>query len=216
MASSVNTSVRLLSNDPLCVCNDDDIGHLQKERVPVLGRSLGFTFQSVNAVNPFGAKDQSLRRPKLYGHGLPKRCLAEIAPIATMTDSTQRIPVWSPDMSVHNAMLDHQHIVILEISRQLWCLLSESPRPTGLAVDLLTDLAGCYQRHHDAEARMLEPRDSSLLTNYREDALSTCAQIRWHLAKAQKNELDREGLRRALCEWIESHLLATSVPAPQR
>lgn len=132
-----------------------------------------------------------------------------VAFIIAMTDSTRGISVWSPSLSVHNAVLDHQHIVLLELSRELWCLLSESPRTTVLLIDLLADLAGCYELHHATELQILNSVDSSWLANYRENALFTHAQLRWYLSQAQRNELDRNGLRRVVQEWIEPHLLTS-------
>lgn len=55
------------------------------------------------------------------------------------------LPFWTPRLSVGNALLDAQHITLLELSREMLRILADRPRNDEAIYVLLRDIAECYE-----------------------------------------------------------------------
>lgn len=113
---------------------------------------------------------------------------------------------WSPALSVGNADLDAQHIILLEIGRDLLELLHDGRASQQHLWSLLSDFL-VISRHHDAlEESILADNHCPSLSEHRAAHARAQEHIQTALLEAQEHCLQQEHLRYALTDWMKHHL----------
>lgn len=116
------------------------------------------------------------------------------------------LPTWTPHLSVGNAMLDAQHITLLELSREMLRILADRPRNDEAIYALLRDIAQCYESHGELEEQVLAVDGSAALYEHRRRAELIRTELREQLASAKENTTDRTALAAAVGAWIDHHI----------
>lgn len=121
-----------------------------------------------------------------------------------MTDD--HILHWSPALSVGNADLDAQHIILLEIGREMLELLDRGGAAQQRLWSLLNDFF-VISSHHDAlEESILAENDCPSLPEHRAAHSQAKAHIHAALCEAAEQRLNHAHLRQALMDWMSHHL----------
>lgn len=121
-----------------------------------------------------------------------------------MTD--EHILHWSPALSVGNADLDAQHIILLEIGREIIELLDRAGMAEQRLWSLLNDFF-VISSHHDAlEERILAQNGCPNLLAHQAAHTQTKEHIHIALCEAAEHCLNPAHLRYALIHWMGHHL----------
>lgn len=121
-----------------------------------------------------------------------------------MTD--EHLLHWSPALSVGNADLDAQHIILLEIGREMIELLDRGGMAQQRLWSLLNDFF-VISSHHDAlEESILSDNGCPSLLEHRAAHAQAREHIHAALCQAAQLCLDQAHLRHALTDWMNHHL----------
>jgi hemerythrin-like metal-binding protein len=126
-----------------------------------------------------------------------------LAPIA--------IQAWHAGLTVGNALLDKQHIVLFELIRSL-C------DPRGALDDdaftqALADIAALSERHFAAEEQLLALNGYEWLEQHLEEHVAGLDRIHSILIRHTGGHISRESACAAVATWYEAHLLEMDLPA---
>lgn len=113
---------------------------------------------------------------------------------------------WSPALSVGNAELDAQHIILLEIGRDLLELLVQSRSSPQHLCSLLNDFFVISNQHNALEENILARNGCPSLAEHRAAHQQAQSYLQVALDEAQTGCLDQAHLRHALSDWMQHHL----------
>lgn len=122
------------------------------------------------------------------------------------------IPQWSHTLSVRNARLDEQHIVLIELSKELIALVRRAPSTDEPILQALREFADLARRHDELEEGLLAANGCPTLEKHRAiHRLAEAELDRWMVAAASES-LDRKALVDGLDGWMSHHLTETDMP----
>jgi hemerythrin-like metal-binding protein len=122
------------------------------------------------------------------------------------------IPQWSHTLSVRNARLDEQHIVLIELSKELMALVRRAPPTDEPILQALREFADLAGRHDELEEGLLAANGCPTLEEHRAiHHLAEAELDRWMVAAASES-LDRKALMDGLDGWMAHHLTETDMP----
>ena len=122
------------------------------------------------------------------------------------------IPQWSHTLSVRNARLDEQHIVLIELSKELIGLVRRAPSTDEPILQALREFADLARRHDELEEGLLAANGCPTLEEHRASHRLAEAELdRWMVAAASES-LDRKALIDGLDGWMAHHLTETDMP----
>ena len=122
------------------------------------------------------------------------------------------IPQWSHTLSVRNARLDEQHIVLIELSKELIALVRRAPSTDEPILQALREFADLARRHDELEEGLLAANGCPTLDEHRAiHRLAEAELDRWMVAAASES-LDRKALIDGLDGWMAHHLTETDMP----
>lgn len=122
------------------------------------------------------------------------------------------IPQWSHSLSVRNARLDEQHIILIELSKELVALVARGPSSDLPICDLLKEFADYAKRHDELEEGLLAANDCPTLAEHRQVHRSAEAELERWIEAASTESLDRKALVAYFQGWMEHHLTETDMP----
>ena len=122
------------------------------------------------------------------------------------------VPQWSHALSVRNARLDEQHIVLIELSKELIALVKGAPPTDAPILQALREFADLARRHDELEEGLLAANGCPTLDEHRAiHRLAEAELDRW-MATAASESLDRKALVDGLDGWMAHHLTETDMP----
>lgn len=122
------------------------------------------------------------------------------------------IPEWSHTLSVRNARLDEQHIVLIELSKELIALVRRGPSTDAPILEALREFADLARRHDELEEGLLAANGCPTLEKHLAIHRMAEAELdRWMVAAASES-LDRKALIDGLDGWMAHHLTETDMP----
>lgn len=121
-------------------------------------------------------------------------------------------PAWSHALSVRNARLDEQHIIMMELSNELLELLRDASSTDAAIVKVLTEFADYARRHDALEEGLLEANACPTLKAHRAVHRASEAELSGWLTAAATQMLDRKALAACFESWMAHHLTETDMP----
>ena len=122
------------------------------------------------------------------------------------------VPQWSHTLSVRNARLDEQHIVLIELSKELIALVKGAPPTDAPILQALREFADLARRHDELEEGFLAANGCPTLEKHLAiHRLAEAELDRWMVAAAAES-LDRKALVDGLDGWMAHHLTETDMP----
>ena len=124
----------------------------------------------------------------------------------------QQLSPWSSALSVRNAQLDEQHIVLIELATELIARLTSGNPHSPMIYDLLTDFVESV-RHHDALEEVVLIRNGC--PHFQEHAQThrkTEAELLQWLERVRSAVYDHRGLVAQLSQWVQHHLIELDIP----
>ncbi|MEI6803958.1 MAG: hemerythrin domain-containing protein [Burkholderiales bacterium] len=125
------------------------------------------------------------------------------------------IPIWHPDISVGNAKLDEQHIVLLELGRNLLRLLQGPAARMDSILPALQDLYGLCCQHDLDEEEVLRNNACPTLDQHIESHQATQGKLARLLADASNNAFNEAELSQVITEWMAHHISENDLPVKQ-
>ena len=122
------------------------------------------------------------------------------------------IPKWSPSLSVHNAVLDEQHIMLIETANELLGTLRDSLWHPEHAFNLLEEMLGMSRRHDALEEELLASHNCPTLEQHRAIHRRVEGELQQWLTQAREGWLDKAGLARYVEHFMGHHLAETDMP----
>ena len=122
------------------------------------------------------------------------------------------IPEWSYALSVRNARLDEQHIVLIELSKELVALVRRAPATDAPILDVLREFAAYARRHDALEESLLAANACPTLEPHRAVHREAEAELDRWIEAAANQTLDRKALAACFESWMEHHLTETDMP----
>ena len=122
------------------------------------------------------------------------------------------IPQWSHTLSVRNARLDEQHIVLIEMSKELIALVKRAPPTDAPILDALREFADYARRHDELEEGLLAANGCPTLEEHRATHRLAEAELERWMAAASGESLDRKALVLCFEAWMAHHLTETDMP----
>lgn len=122
------------------------------------------------------------------------------------------IPPWSHSLSVRNARLDEQHIILIELSKELIELVARGPATDEPIHALLKEFADYARRHDELEEGLLAANNCPTLAEHRQVHRAAEAELDRWMASASTESLDRKALVAYFQHWMEHHLTETDMP----
>lgn len=116
---------------------------------------------------------------------------------------------WHSSYSVGNALLDCQHIVLMELS----CTLHDSALSDEATRATTADLLDIAERHCAAEDHLLTCNGYEWTEQHREEHAVGLGRLRALAAEASIGAISRAQLAGAVCRWIYAHLMDMDLPA---
>lgn len=126
--------------------------------------------------------------------------------------AAQQLPHWRPSLSVGNADLDEQHIVLLEMGRNLLDSLEDVPAALDRVVGELGDLLSASREHDSAEERILAANGCPTLDAHQLSHTITRLRLQVLLDDARRGQVDAAALRHALMGWMQHHIGEFDLP----
>ncbi|MCX7242073.1 MAG: hypothetical protein NTU86_16745 [Burkholderiales bacterium] len=125
------------------------------------------------------------------------------------------IPAWRPDLSVGNAKLDEQHIVLLELGRNLLRMLhGHAPRMDSVAF-ALQDIYTLCRQHDQDEEEVLRHNACPTLDEHIESHRATQETLAKLLADIAQHAIDEPELSRVITDWMAHHISENDLPVKQ-
>ncbi|AMO22427.1 hypothetical protein GCM10027034_27830 [Ramlibacter solisilvae] len=118
---------------------------------------------------------------------------------------------WHAGLSVGNALLDKQHIVLFELVRSLRD--AQDNLDDHAFNRALCDLLTLAQRHCAAEEHLLALNGYEWLEQHREEHLAGLDRIQSICLRRARGDLGRESACTAVAAWLEAHLVEMDLPA---
>jgi len=138
---------------------------------------------------------------------------AKRQPIARVSaHDLPELPHWSPALSVGNAKLDEQHIVLLEMGRNLLDGLVELPAALPRILIELEDLLLASLEHDAAEEHILAANGCPTLSDHRLSHTANRHRLERLLDAARQGDLDVAALRQAIQGWMHHHVNEYDLP----
>jgi hemerythrin-like metal-binding protein len=122
------------------------------------------------------------------------------------------IPQWSHSLSVRNARLDEQHIILIELSKELVALVARGPSSDLPIGDLLTEFSAYAKRHDALEEGLLAANNCPTWLEHQKVHRAAEAELERWIAAASAESLDRKALVAYFEGWMEHHLTETDMP----
>jgi hemerythrin-like metal-binding protein len=122
------------------------------------------------------------------------------------------LPQWSHVLSVRNARLDEQHIILIELSKELLALLQQAPPTDAPILAALREFADYARRHDELEEGLLAANGCPTLAQHRATHRAGEAALERWMSEAASDTLDRRALAIALDAWMAHHLTETDMP----
>lgn len=120
----------------------------------------------------------------------------------TVFPATQ-YPDWHSDFSVGQPELDEQHIVLLELGRQLLYALDSGTHTDQHLQDILRDLVGLSAHHDRAEEAILAANGYPDLTAHRAAHATTQTKLEALLRRSLQGELNKPELATEITAWLD-------------
>jgi len=117
--------------------------------------------------------------------------------------ATTQYPDWRSDFSVGQPELDEQHIVLLELGRQLLFALESGTQSDLHLQDILRDLVGLAAHHDRTEEAILAANGYPDLAAHQAAHAATQARLDALLRRSQTGELNRGELAKEITTWLD-------------
>ena len=132
--------------------------------------------------------------------------------VCVWRNALSHMPQWSHTLSVRNARLDEQHIVLIEMSKELIALVKRAPPTDAPILEALREFADYARRHDELEEGLLAANGCPTLSEHRAIHRRAEAELeRWVLAAASES-IDRKALVSCFEVWMAHHLTETDMP----
>jgi hemerythrin len=125
------------------------------------------------------------------------------------------IPKWLPIATVGNPKLDEQHIVLLELGRNLLVSLETDSANSLTIRDILLDIVNQFQRHILLEEQTLEANACPTLEEHRLEHQKSMASFSRLLLDASQGLCERSTVVEVINEWMTHHIFENDLPVTQ-
>ncbi|MFZ2296377.1 MAG: hemerythrin family protein [Polaromonas sp.] len=115
-------------------------------------------------------------------------------------------PIWAPGLSVGNAKLDEQHIMLLELGKHLLNLVKNDSSSHEEIQAVLKDIAGLAREHDEMEEAVLEENECPSLAEHKRVHEAARTELDGLLRDASRNIVDKAVLTRVITEWRSHHV----------
>lgn len=122
------------------------------------------------------------------------------------------IPIWTSDLCVRNPILDAQHIILLEIGRELLRAIECSSDSDEHLVVLLRDIATLTRRHHVMEEAVLEANGCTTIDSIASAHSAAQAVLERTIADVHHGDAEPGVLARQISDWMYVHIYDTDMP----
>lgn len=119
---------------------------------------------------------------------------------------------WDASLSVGNALLDRQHILLFQLTRSFSLALQQEEEVFRAAFAGILELA---QRHCAAEEQLLLGNGYEWVAQHREEHIAGLDRLQALGAEVACGTLAREQLAAALRHWMVAHLVDMDLPASE-
>lgn len=124
----------------------------------------------------------------------------------------QRLSPWSSALSVRNAQLDAQHIVLIELATELIARLTSGNAKSQTISDLLTDFVDSLRQHDALEEVILIQNGYPHFQEHVQTHRNTEAELLQWLERVRSAVYDRTALITQLSQWVQHHLIEMDMP----
>lgn len=121
-------------------------------------------------------------------------------------------PAWSHALSVRNARLDEQHIILMELSNELLELARSASSTDAAILQALTEFTDYARRHDALEEDLLAANACPTLEAHRAIHRAAEAELAGWMAAAATDTVDRKALAACFESWMAHHLTETDMP----
>jgi hemerythrin len=143
----------------------------------------------------------------LLTHGFSRRKVRSPA-----QNSMNSIPIWHSGLCVRNPPLDAQHIIILELGRELLRVLELQPICEESVLVLLCDIAGVAHKHHVMEEEFLKANACPTLKSIVTAHSAVQDMLDGMIADVRQQSADLGALARQISAWMHVHIYETDMP----
>jgi len=126
--------------------------------------------------------------------------------------ATPRLPHWRPALSVGNAKLDEQHIILLEMGRNLLDTLMAPLQECHRLVGDLEDLLAESLEHDRYEEHILAVNGCPSLEHHHLSHERARALLTQLLGQVRTGEFDADALSQAIVDWMQHHIGEFDIP----
>lgn len=126
--------------------------------------------------------------------------------------ATPRLPHWRPALSVGNAKLDEQHIILLETGRNLLEALAPPQQERYRLVSDLKNLLIESLEHDRYEENILATNGCPNLELHHQSHERARALLTQQLDQMQAGDFDSNALSHAIVDWMKHHIGEFDVP----
>ena len=125
------------------------------------------------------------------------------------------IPHWSHALSVRNAQLDEQHIILTELSKELISLARNESLTDTRILEVLQEFAGYAKRHYELEESVLAANQCPTLDEHTKTHRTAEEELKRWIDAAKSCRLDRPAIGAYFEDWMQHHLAETDMPAKE-
>jgi hemerythrin-like metal-binding protein len=122
------------------------------------------------------------------------------------------LPIWTSDLCVRNPALDAQHIILLEIGRELLRAIECSSNCEEHLLVLLRDIAAVTRRHHVMEEAVLEANGCPTIDSIASAHSAAQAMLERTIADVHHGDADPSVLALQISDWMYVHIHETDMP----
>lgn len=122
------------------------------------------------------------------------------------------IPKWFPIASVGNPKIDEQHIVLLELGRNLLASLETNSAISLHIHDILSDIVNQFQERIVLEERILQANACPTLDEHRLEHRKSIESFTSLLSDASQGRCERATVVKVINDWMNHHILENDLP----
>jgi len=122
------------------------------------------------------------------------------------------IPIWHPGFCVLNPELDAQHILLLELGRELLHAIAFQSNSDESQLMLLRDIAGVARQHHAQEEEVLAANACPTLASIAAVHAAAQEMLDGMIADVQQKGADLDAVAEQISDWMHIHIHETDMP----